>query len=29
MNYKNYLFTGLLISAFAVMAYEPVGAVQS
>ena len=29
MNYKNYLFTGLLISAFAVMADVPVGAVKS
>ena len=29
MNYKNYLFTGLLISAFAVTADVPVGAVQS
>ena len=29
MNYKNYLFTGLLISALAVTADEPVGAVQS
>ena len=29
MNYKNYLFTGLLISAFAVTADEPVGTVQS
>ena len=29
MNYKNYLFTGLLISAFAVTADVPVGTVQS
>ena len=29
MNYKNYLFTGLLISAFAVVADVPVSAVQS
>jgi len=29
MNYKNYLFTGLLISAFAVMADVPVGGVKS
>ena len=29
MNYKNYLFTGLLISAFAVMADVPVGTVKS
>ena len=29
MNYKNYLFTGLLISAFAVTADVPVGNVKS